>query len=564
MVPRSSDDAGASVRSLARDTCTNCDILSMPDGSGTAADRTAWAHAISKPGARTMLLPTARHPRGRRISLDHAVSADRCHAVEIRPDLVVVDLDTKAGRDPAAVTDATWQLAELADLYGVPWVVTDSGGGGHHLYLTVGDSPRTVLRQVANACRAVPLVDVVRAGSGRIRTPGTRHSTATTCTGAPARVRVVAPDLPAAWHQLHSAADPRQVEAFAAAVVANLVPITTGPRQQSWTSARPRRDLSSWARKILDAGEPPVESRSQPAYGVLADVIRAGWTFDEFVELVHDSWLGPYHASKEASLQVRLAREWERAQRTVDPPARMVDPARPLPPLDRLRVELARSRGIDARWWRVGGHAVLDVVLDLAAGQQADTVHLSVRAAAELAGMSRSAAHRHLHRLEECGLIAVAAAEQPSAGRHLTVRTDAVAALLPPPPGEGEETECPTSQDRATLERLSARGSDVFVAAGLGHSCWRVWAAQPLEAAGIVGISAGWVAVLQQRLARAGLDDVQHPQQLAEAALQLGTAGTAMVREQRHLSEREAFVPVAARQVAADDRTAWQLTLAAA
>ena len=534
------------------------DLLPAVDDSLDA--RRLWACAVARKDATTTLrLPSPSGSRARTVALADALRGDWPHAVEVAEHLVVVDADAKPPVEPEAAFKVLWDLAELADLYGLPWIVTASGGGGGHLYLSVPGGPAAVA-ELGLVCRAVPGVDVVRAGSGRIRPPGTRHRAARQ--GAPQRVRVLSPTPDAAYRLLTGppTGDP---SALTAAITRLLVPHTsvTTIRAPSGVPASSRRGLSRWATDIVSGPAPAEGHRSGPAYGVLADAVRAGWTFNEWCHYIDGTWLLDYHRSKERNLQRRLQREWTRAQRTARTvPTRTADTGG-ISQLDRLRVGVATGPGIDARWWRVGGAAVLDCVLALGAATKNTTLPLSVRHAAEKAGMSKSAAHRHLHRLAQHGLIGLADTQDGHGCLAVTINQDAIAALAVPQPGpqplEGEGQECPTScatdeVAREVLGRLSARHADVFVSGGLGHACWRVWAAAPAGTTQL-GVSSRWARQLGDRASRAGLNSCDE-HELLEAAAQLGVCGAGAIRAARHWDEREAFRPVAARIVSAQSQ----------
>jgi DNA-binding IscR family transcriptional regulator len=554
-----------------------------PASLNDAYTRHLLAAAVAEPGRNTLLLDGRNNGAGW-VSLWWAVHRDASFAVRLHPRLLVADVDVDADA-PDGTSDATRRLEQLVDAAasaGVPHLVVDSGTGWH-LYLVVGDDLPSVLLWRARA--AVRTLADPRYGNNLLRPPGTRHRQ-----HRHRRARPLGVSPAEALEVLTGpSATPQAVAAFADAVHRD------HPDQRPATSLTipralgGRRDLPDTYRAIAEGDPPPAGSRSEPQHRVACAAAAAGWTVGEWITYALPTWIGARATEKAPhNPSARLAYEYDRAvDHVTTTGAQDAGSGGRGAEAQRMRVALARHPGVAARWWREGGQAVLDAVLALVAATGGRPLHLSVRAAAEAANVSKSAAHRHLVNLEGAGLIDRQVGEGSGApdgtgaagGALVHVHLERVHTLLHGPQGRGACQGCPTSEedhaDGAAEDLLSlanARTADAFTWRGLGKGAWRVWLAchdGPPDPAAL-GISPSWCTRLAARLARHGLlddDGRPDPSALADAAVSTDTAGRLATLRQVHQDERDAWAPVAARidaAQAAPDGGGRQLTLEAA
>lgn len=508
----------------------------------------ALARAVAAPSSDALLIGADNRAARRRLPIDVACRTDRCFAVKVHPRLVAVDLDA-TDATAAAVSATVEQLADAAAAAGVPHLVCDSGTGWH-IYFVVGRLPRrtrTALEQTVGA------YGDVRSGTARIRPPGVRHRRARDTSGAVARVRPVHATLDVALATLQGrTATLGAVDSLIAALRSDL-PVQTAP--VTLLRPRVRRPLPRALVDLADGPMPPAGSRSEPDFAIRAAVVRAGWSEDEWVTFARSRWLGTYAAVKQPGAPVRrLRRQYQKAALVVastDPSVRRHTDDADL--AGQLRHQLVTSPGVRARWWRDGGHALVDALLELVAALGTRTVHLSVRDAAEAIGRSKSAAHRHLVACEQAGLVA-RADPAPGLATVVTVHLDAVRQLVAEP-GGGAGAECPTSGQegrRRTVERLLAtRAADVFSWRGANHGCWRTFVAwwgaggQPPDPAAL-GVSRTALSRQLGRLHTLGLLGAHDDDVLEQAAITAGVAGVGAIRRALHADDRARFEPIAA------------------
>jgi hypothetical protein len=505
----------------------------------------------------------ANGQRGTRpVGAREAALKDQCFAVEVRDELLVLDLDCHT-HPPGVVSRYVEIFADLACTHQIPYVVADSGTGWH-VYLVIGDVNPNLRRRLAAAARLVHgSVDVRSGPSQYIRPLYVRHRSAIDPDSQqPRRSRPIDLTVDQALERLTGPYPPQESVVSLLDCLGEYAPVSAGP--PSLYGAR-KEGLNPKTGRTLSGSAPEVGERSEVAFAVACDAAAAGRSRSEFVDLIEGTWVDDYHRSKQrGNIKKRLHSEFRRAQNSV---GRHTGPAQAgsdgQDELRRaareLRHDLLSCPGIDARWWREGGHSLFDAILELVQQTGDTNLHLSVRRAALLAGMSRSAAHRQLRELETAGLISCTEPENRNQGtqvqplllqaRHRLGLSDAPAAdpvpftdTRQPCSLGGELARCPTS-----LQMAASRSADIWTARGLGHSAWRLWAASaegPPSA--VLGYSEPWQAELSRRLRAVGLLDSEGAavvvrSQLVTAAETLGVAGVVALRARLYADEQECF-----------------------
>jgi hypothetical protein len=488
--------------------------------------RAAFASAVA--GSSVALLIGSDNRAAGRTTYTDAVERDLPFAVTVASHLLAVDIDD----DPTAADT----IADAAAAARVPALVCASGQPGRfHVWLVVGQLDSQLDHDLRMTLR--PHGDV-RARGAFIRPPLGRHRLTVELEGRalPARSRPLQP--------LDTALEILTGPPADQTAVRDLVETLGGPPA---VADRPagrlqRRSLPQRTRQLLAQPLPPRGQRSEQVARIALLAARSGLRPDEWFDLVSNTWVEAYAATKQADRWRWLAREYDRACATVAAGGADSATARHA---RHLRAHLLDATGTPTRrrWWRQSGLAMVDAILETVAATGRTSVDIPVRWLAEQTNTSRSAAHRAVVRLVAAGVLVPDG--QPAQDQAVVYRV----ALGP----LGAWLECPTSPrdegDGSPEPVCEARTADVWVyESPVGRCAWVVWLAlrrrrSPTDVlpATLQLLTGRWVATLLRRLRALRLDATRlegTTDRLAVAARAAGVDGRLEALRDRHLQER--------------------------
>lgn len=470
-------------------------------------------------------------------------------------------------------------IAATLTAAGTRFVEAESGPSGRrHIICTwiAGLEPRSVakiarrLQDVAPDLDAGPLLNPI---TGCIRPPGAVHRTG----GAS---RLITPRDQA----LRTLQEGNEPEAFARlqdALGITPEPDTLdAPRVKTWAAlthlphvggvaklTRPYRDLTTAERtRMTTGGSEPGADRSKAAARATLVAAQAGWSFPQFLTLVHNPRLAAFDHLRRRNVNGTIAprhnidaaaqRMWNRRLLYV-----LNHPARGTTPLV-LEVERCARTAAATPWKGQGGpreRATLEALVTLARHTGNATVSKDIRSLANQTGASRSATATALQRLQRNGWIRLVtpAAGQRAATYRLTVpatgeprgRSSAGWTLAPTPPSTASGQRAPAPP--FTLG-FTHRAHDALTSEGLGHHAGLLLDLLVSEPLAIEDITdrTGWDRrTIRKHLARLaahalvlpGMEWTVLPGRLDTAARSLRTTGTIRRRQEQAALDRQTW-----------------------